>query len=145
MQPVTTKSMNWFVVLTMLVSMVLGVGCASTSQVFVRSTSRTNDGNTLYMMVRSVDRVDASENYQEAAAKMFANPPDPTVISSQPIFPGNTATLKLEDAGKKDVVIYFFFTDHGANWRVPLRKPLPAEVYIDLGSQQIERVQVRRR
>lgn len=119
-------------------------GCASTSRVYVRSTSQTNDGNTLYLMVRTTDRATASENYQDAAAKLFAEPPDASVVSSQPIFPGNSASLTLEEA-KKDVVLYFFFTEPGANWRLPLPRPLPAEVYIDLGQHQIERVQVRRR
>lgn len=128
-----------------LVASLAGIGCSSTSTVYVRSTAQTNDGNTLYMMVRTADRVTAAEGYQEAAAKLFSDPPDPTVLSSQPIFPGNTATLKLDEADKKDIVIYFFFTEPGANWRVPLRKPLPSEVFIDLGRQQIERVQVRRR
>ncbi|MFO0660570.1 MAG: hypothetical protein U0165_12170 [Polyangiaceae bacterium] len=120
-------------------------GCASTSQITVRSTSRTNDGNTLYMMVRAVDRVDAAEDYQSVASRLFANPPDSSVISSQPIFPGQPIEVKLDDADKRNIVIYFFFTDHGANWRVPLRKPLPSEVFIDLGNQQIERIQVKRR
>ena len=120
-------------------------GCTSTSRVYVRSTSQTNDGNTLYMMVRSADRATAAENYQDVAAKLFSEPPDPSVLSSQPLFPGNSASITLEDSAKKDVVIYFFFTSPGANWRLPLPKPLPAEVYIDLGPNQIERVQVRRR
>lgn len=122
------------------------IGCASTTNVYVRSTARTNDGNTLYAMVRAADKVTAAESYQEVAAKLFADPPDPTVIASQPIFPGNTASFTITDADKRDVVIYFFFTDPvEGNWRVPLRKPLPAEVYIDLGARQLERVQVRRR
>ena len=120
-------------------------GCASSTHIYVRSTAQTNDGNTLYIMVRSPERVTAAENYQDVAARLFADPPDPSVVSSQPIFPGNTVTLTIDDADKKDVVIYFFFTDPGSNWRLPLRKPLPTEVYIDLGHQQIERVQVRRR
>lgn len=131
--------------LAFLLASLLFFGCASTSRVYVRSTSQTNDGNTLYMMVRSADRATASENYQDVAAKLFAEPPDPSLLASQPIFPGNAASITLEDASKKDVVIYFFFTEPGSNWRLPLPKPLPAEVYIDLGQHQIERVQVRRR
>jgi len=130
--------------LALVLCSLLFFGCASTSRVYVRSTSQTNDGNTLYMMVRSTDRATASENYQDVAAKLFAEPPDPSVVSSQPIFPGNAASVTLEES-KKDVVIYFFFTEFGPNWRLPLPKPLPAEVYIDLGQHQIERVQVRRR
>lgn len=124
----------------------LGTGCASNTRIYVRSTEQTNDGNTLYMMVRGVDgRGVATETYQEAAAKLFSDPPDPAVVATQPIFPGNQATVTLEDPEAKDVAIYFFFTQPGQSWRVPLRKPLPAEIYIDLGQHQIERVQIRKR
>lgn len=121
-------------------------GCATSTRVYVKSTDQTNDGNTLYMMVRNADgRGIATESYQQAAGKLFADPQDPTVVASQPIFPGNTATLTVADPEAKDVVIYFFFTQPGQSWRVPLRAPLPAEVYIELGQHQIERVQIRKR
>ena len=45
----------------------------------------------------------------------------------------------------KEVVIYFFFTDPGAGWQVPLRKPLPSEVDINLGKHQVENIRVRPR
>jgi len=128
----------------MLLSAALGTGCASASHIHVRSTALTNDGNTLYLMVRSTDRATASENYQDAAARLFAEPPDPSVVMSQPIIPGNATSVTLEESSK-DVVLYFFFTEPGASWRLPLPKPLPSEVYIDLGQHQIERVQARRR
>jgi hypothetical protein len=125
---------------------VFATGCASSTRIYVRSTDTTNDGNTLYMMVRGVDgRGVATETYQEAAAKLFADPSDPAVVATQPIFPGNQATVTLEDPEAKDVAIYFFFTQPGQSWRVPLRKPLPAEIYIELGQHQIERIQIRKR
>lgn len=121
-------------------------GCSSSTQVYVKSTDQTNAGNTLYMMARSVDaKTVATERYQEAAAKLFASPKDPTIVSSQPVFPGNTVHLTLDGEDTKDVVLYFFFTSPGSNWRVPLRRPLPSEVYIDLGQNQVERVQVKKR
>lgn len=122
------------------------MGCATTTKVYVKSSAQTNDGNTLYMVVRNVDgKPVANEHYQEAAKKLFTDPPDPSILSSQPIFPGNTVTLTIENGDAKDVVIYFFFTQPSNNWRVPLRKPLPAEVFIDLGQNQVERVQIRKR
>jgi hypothetical protein len=120
-------------------------GCASTSRVYVRSTSQTNDGNTLYMMVRAADRSTAAEEYQEVASRLFAEPPDPTVLASQPLFPGNSASVTLDENSKKDVVIYFFFTEPGPRWRVTLPRPLPAEVFIDLGPKDVVNVQFRRR
>ena len=112
----------------------------------MKSTERTNDGNTLYMAVRTVDAKPSltGERYQEAASKLFTDPPDPSILNNQPIFPGNTVTVAVDDMDK-DLILYFFYTNPGPNWRVPLHRPLPAEVYIDLGQHQIERVQIRRR
>lgn len=134
-------------VLAVLCALAAGaVGCASTTQVYVKSTDQTNQGNTLYMMARGVDaKTVAAERYQEVAAKLFASPKDPSILSSQPVFPGNTITMVLDNEDQKDVVLYFFFTNPGSNWRVPLRRPLPAEVYIELGQNQVERVQVKKR
>lgn len=124
----------------------VATGCASGTQIFVRSPDTVNDGNTLYMLVCRLDaKASASERYQEIAAKVFADPPDPSVISSQPIFPGNTVTVPIKEGDVKDIVIYFLYTNPGQNWRLPLRAPLSPEIYIDLGDHQIERVQVRKR
>lgn len=123
----------------------LSIGCASSTRIYVRSSDQTNDGNTLYMMVKNVDgKPVVSEHYADVARTLFTDPPDPAIIVSQPVFPGNTVTITLENT-EKEVVIYFFYTDPGSNWRVPLRKPLPAEVFIELGQHQIERVQIRKR
>ena len=124
----------------------IGTGCSSATRVYVKSTDQTNDGNTLYMMVRSVEKKTViTESYQDAAAKLFSDPPDPSIVASQPIFPGNTVSLNVDNADTKDLVIYFFFTQYGPNWKVPLHKPLPAEIYVDLGQHEVERVQVRKR
>lgn len=121
-------------------------GCASTTRIYVKSTDRTNEGNTLYMMVRDASgKAIVTEGYQEVAAKLFTDPPDPAIIRTEPIFPGNTVSFTVEGDDEKDLFIYFFYTNPGDNWRVPLRKPLPAEVFIDLGQYQIERVQIRKR
>jgi hypothetical protein len=130
----------------MALALSVATGCASTTRIYVKSTDQTNDGNTLYMTVRSADgKAVGSEQYQQVAQKLFSDPPDPTIISNQPIFPGNTVSLTLDNPESRDIVIYFFFTQPGSNWRLPLRKPLPAEVFIDLGTNQIERVQIRKR
>ncbi len=121
-------------------------GCSTTTRLYVKSTQQTNDGNTLYMMVRNVDgKTAVNEQYQDIAAKLFADPPDPSVIVGQPVFPGNTVNLTLSDSDTKQVVLYFFYTKPLTNWRVPLPRPLPAEIYVDLGPNQIEHVQIRKR
>jgi intracellular growth IglE-like protein len=109
----------------------------------VRSTPKTNGGKTLYVMVREADAKSITLGYDEAAAKLFADPPDPAVVASRPLFPGTELALPLEGDGKKDLVVYFFFTEPSTRWRLPLRKPLPSAVYVDLGVFQIEKVQRR--
>jgi len=121
-------------------------GCATTTRIYVKSKETTNDGNTMYMAVRTVypKAATLNEPYQQSAAKLFTDPPDPTIITTQPIFPGDSAAVTLDNIDK-DVVVSFFFTSPGPNWRVPLHRPLPAEIYIDLGQHQVERVQVKKR
>ena len=131
---------------SLLAVALLATGCANSTRIYVKSTPTTNGGNTFYMMARSVDdKTTVNEQYQDVAAKLFADPPDPTVIAGQPIFPGTPATVTVSEADAKQVVVYFFYTKPLTNWRVPLPRPLPAEVYIDLGPNQIERVQIRKR
>lgn len=122
------------------------VGCASGTRIYVRSSERSNDGNTLYAMVRSVDAktIRSNEAYYDVASKVFADPVDASVLESRPIFPGNPVTFSVGEGEAKEIVVYFMFTNPGQNWRLPLRAPLPAEVYVDLGDNEIERVQMRR-
>jgi hypothetical protein len=121
-------------------------GCASGTHIYVRSTERSNDGNTLYAMVRSVDAktLRGNEVYYDVASKLFADPPDASVLDSRPIFPGNPVTFSVSEGDAKQIVVYFLFTHPGQNWRLPLRSPLPSEVYVDLGDNEIERVQMRK-
>lgn len=125
---------------------VLCMGCGSGTRIYVRSTDSSNNGNTMYMLVRSVDpkTVRTDEPYTEVAAKVFADPADESVLMSQPIFPGNPVTLDVSHIEAKDIVVYFLFTDPGQDWRLPLRAPLPSEVYVDLGDNEIQRVRVRK-
>jgi azurin len=120
-------------------------GCATQTKITVHSSPQTNDGNTMYMAVRAWDgKPTSGERYQEMAAKLFNEPPDPSIIATQPILPGTEKmSVTIDEALAKEVVIYFFFTDPGPGWQVPLRKPLPAEVEIDLGAHQVENIRVR--
>lgn len=120
--------------------------CVSGTRIYVKSTAQSNDGKTLYALVRGADaKTVSNERYQDVSAKVFSDPPDPSVLVSRPIFPGNPVTFTVQEGDAKELVIYFLFTNPGLNWRLPLHAPLPAEVYIDIGQNQIERVQMRKR
>ncbi|HEY6881769.1 MAG TPA: hypothetical protein VI299_27265 [Polyangiales bacterium] len=135
--------MKW---VTLVLSLWLCAGCTSGTRIYVRSSERSNDGNTLYAMVRSVDAktIGSNEIYHDVAGKLFADPVDATVVESRPIFPGNPITFNVSEGSAKNLVLYFLFTNPGQNWRLPLRAPLPAEVYVDLGNNEIDRVQMRK-
>jgi hypothetical protein len=123
------------------------VGCATTTKIIVHSTDRTNDGASMYMMVRSWDgKPTATERYQEVAAKAFREPPDATVLATKPILPGEEkTTVSITADNVKEMIIYFFFTDPGPGWQVPVRRPLPAEIDIDLGRHEVENVRTHPR
>jgi hypothetical protein len=122
-------------------------GCATTTKITVHSTERTNDGASMYLMVRKWDgKPSANERYQEVASKAFMEPPDATVLATKPILPGEEKTTVNIDADNvKEMIIYFFFTDPGPGWQVPVRRPLPAEIDIDLGRHEVENVRTRPR
>jgi hypothetical protein len=132
--------------LSAITSVTLLAGCAATTtRVYVDAPAKSNGGAMMYMMVHEGMETFVTETYQEVAAKLFTQPPNPAILNLQPIFPGDKVSITLEDGKDKDIVVYFFFTDPDGDWRVPLRKPLPAEVFIDLGERRVERAQVRRR
>lgn len=123
------------------------MGCATTTRITVHSSDRTNDGAPMYMMVRSWDgKPSFNERYQEVAAKAFVEPPDATVLATKPILPGEektTVTINADSA--KEIIVYFFFTDPGPGWQIPVRRPLPSDIDIDLGRHDVENVRTKPR
>jgi hypothetical protein len=124
------------------------MGCAkTTTQVVIDAPETTNEGSPLHMMVRAIPDSLEQETYEQAAAKMFVQPADESVVATQPIFPGERSAISLPDVGKGDIVIYFFFTtpEPKDGFRIPIRRPIPAEINVVLGEHKVDRVQVRRR
>jgi hypothetical protein len=123
-------------------------GCAqTTTQIIIDAPETANGGSPMHMMIRAIPDSLEQETYEQIASKMFMQPPDETIIATQPIFPGERSAISLPDAGKGDIVLYFFFTvpEPKDGFRVPIRKPIPAEIFIELGERKVDRVQVRRR
>lgn len=130
------------------VCMTGSAGCAkTTTQVIVETSPVTNGGAPMHMMIRALPDSLEQESYEQIAAMMFVEPPDESVIATQALFPGERAAISLPDVGKNDIVMYFFFTtpDPKDGFRQRIPRPIPAEIYVVLGGQTVERVQVRRR
>lgn len=127
-------------------SLCLAPGCASTIKIGVESNTRTNGGRPFYAIVRSVEaKTFISENYKLVADRVFSHPADPSILSTQLIIPGRSMHVEVTKPERADLALYFFFTTPGDKWRVPFHQPMPAEVVVELGSNQIKRVKVRKR
>lgn len=123
-------------------------GCASSTRLEIRSQPSTNEGRTLYMLVREVPKGEevVVEGYEQAAARVFTRESTTATRERWPIIPGTPLELDIDASGEGDLVLYFFFTKFGDDWwRTIDRKRLPAEIVIDLGPNEIERIRVRAR
>jgi hypothetical protein len=123
------------------------MGCATTTKITVHSSERTNNGAPMYMLVRSWDgKPSFGDRYQEVASKTFVEPPDATVLATKPIMPGeDKTTVTINSDAAKEIIIYFFFSEPGPNWQVPVRRPLPSEIDVDLGRNDVENVRTKPR
>ncbi|MEY4579205.1 MAG: hypothetical protein RL701_3908 [Pseudomonadota bacterium] len=120
------------------------VGCQSSLRVSVQSAANMNDGKPLYLVVRAVSSSSfLSEGYDVVAQKVFSFPRDESILFRESIFPGNAAEFTIERPEDGDVAVYAFFTKPGDTWRVSLRKPIPTDVLIELGSNDIKRMIIR--
>lgn len=143
LHPLPLKRVVYAVLVLGLLAM---AGCAPSLKVRVESAASSNGGRPFYFMVRSVDANQfLAEDYEGAAGRVFKFPADPSVLGSETIFPGQPSSATVDTEDGKDVIIYFFFTTPGQKWKVPLHRPLPSEVVVELGRTQIKRVLVRKR
>jgi len=128
---------------TMLISVLL-VGCGSKhipppQIVFtIESQKEVNDGQPFHCAIRSVNAKQfLTEGYDGVASMLFANPPDPTVLATLVILPGEEQELKVNKPDQNDLGFYCFFTHPGDPWRVRLEQPLGEEYQISLGENNI--------
>ena len=95
----------------------------------------------MYMMVRSGEQIDLEEPYENAARRMFTREQDVKRVDRQVILPGATFSVNLETPEKEDLGVYFFFTKYKEKehrFRVVVsRTKLPAEIFIELGDDEI--------
>jgi len=119
-------------------------GCQSSLRVTVESAPTTNDGKPLYVMIAALDGHSLlAESYEIAASRLFKNPRDTSVLHRESIFPGHTKEFTISKPDEGDVAVYVFFTNPGRDWRHPLRTPVPSDVVVELGKNNIKRLIVR--
>ena len=115
-----------------------GVGCSSGPPELtleVTSAEGTNGGRPFYAVIRSVEQATyITDSYEAISAKVFANPPDPSVLRTEVIYPGVPATWTIEQPEGLSVGVYFLFTEPGDGWKIIRSPPLPTVVEVDLGA-----------
>jgi hypothetical protein len=120
-------------------ALLLVAGCASsTVTVAVESTPETNEGRPLYAVVRAVEEATyVTDSYDGIAAKVFARPPDATVLRSEVIYPGVKAELVVQKPDTRPLAIYFLFSEPGERWKMSQPQPLPGSIAVELGRNAI--------
>ncbi|MCH2205665.1 MAG: hypothetical protein MK132_07330 [Lentisphaerales bacterium] len=116
----------------------------STHIVNMTITSRddTNSGRLMYILVRNVTRkAFVSEKYDDVSKRVFADPPDSSVLVQKAIIPGKSLQLTFDDK-RKDIAVYCFFSNPGKFWNtyIPFN-PEKDSHYIELGDHQIQLVE----
>jgi hypothetical protein len=128
---------------TLFAALVLLLGLApgcSTSQisVYVDSSPETNEGRPLYMVVRAVEASKfATDTYESISRSVFARPADDTIIRADVIYPGAEREVIVEKPVDVPLSIYFLFTDPGDRWKTRVLQPVPDDVEILLGENEI--------
>ena len=125
----------------------LFVACATNTRIKIDSLRDTNEGRSMYVLVRGVESDElTAEGYNEAANWVFTRNPPPGVKTRQVIIPGREVMLDVENLEGRDIALYFFFTKPADRWWFTIdRQRLPAEIIVELGRNEIERVGVRKR
>jgi len=128
----------------LVTTLALCTGCASTLRIQVQSSDKTNEGQILYMMVRATtDEKLIAEDYDKASERVFSTG-DESVKKVQAIVPGKPVTFSIPRPEQEKLALYFFFTQPGTNWKLPIDPPAPVEIFVELGNHEIQGVQVRR-
>ncbi|GIW70589.1 MAG: hypothetical protein KatS3mg102_0131 [Planctomycetota bacterium] len=126
-------------VLALAAAAIAGGGCASgRATLRIEAAAQTNDGRPLYMVLRAVDGAEfVTETYEDIAARVFAAPPDPSIIRADVVYPGMVRAIAFDPPERKPIGVYFLFTEPGDRWKTMLQQPLPSTVEIRLGPNTI--------
>ncbi len=116
-------------------------GCGSDRfTVKIDAKPDANAGQPFYVVVRSTEQAEyVTESYESVAARVFATPPDASVLKSEVVYPGETRKLAFDKPAKADTLgIYFLFTKPGEKWKTARAAPLPSSVDVEISGNTIK-------
>jgi len=111
-------------------------GCAKRVKIKVKTTTSTNDGRALHLVVRETDSVAFyTETYTQIEEAIATR--DASVLHQEVLYPGQKARLKV-DAPENAVGIYLMFTEPvGADWKYMVETPRRRKVRLKLARNRI--------
>jgi hypothetical protein len=125
------------------------LGCASNTveqappvRLTVTADYRANDGKLFYVLIAAThEQPFLLAGYQDIAAKVFAEPPDPNTLKVLLVEPGSEQEVDFNSPSQGQVGLYFLFTDPGAQWKKLLPTPLEDEYELTFpgGNQAVMR------
>jgi hypothetical protein len=123
-----------------LVASLFVQGCSSNKMTIdIESTPETNAGRPFYAVIRAAEEATfVTDSYEAIAGKVFANPPDPTVLKAEVVYPGIPAKVTFTKPDTLPLAVYFLFNSPGERWKISKPLPLPSSVEIDLGRNDIK-------
>jgi hypothetical protein len=105
----------------------------------VISDKQINDGRSVYIVLRTVNRMEFMvENYDGISDMVFANPQDNSVIANQMILPGKNEVIHIQKPEKNGIGIYALFSTPGDNWKIMIEPPFKPEYRIKVKKNRIE-------
>ncbi|MCG8635725.1 MAG: hypothetical protein MI863_17950 [Desulfobacterales bacterium] len=129
-------------VLIICAGLSLMTGCSSKAPTInfkVKSNKIVNDGQPVYLLVRTISGSEfVTDDYDAIAALFHAYPTDESIVSTEFIIPGDTKKFVIAKPDDKDLGVYCMFTKPDAQWKLLLQKPLQKKYVIILENNEIK-------
>lgn len=104
----------------------------------VQSDLKTNNGQSFYMLIRSVDtQIFLTESYPDVSNMVFAIPKDKSVLAAVPVIPGVEQKVSVKKPEDTPLAIYCLFTEPGDQWKILMSPPLESRYIINLKNNRI--------
>ena len=125
----------------MAVLLLLSTGCSSKSPTVkfrVKSEKHTNEGQPVYLLVRTIDGSEfVTDDYDTIATLFHTIPTDASIVSKEFIIPGDTKKFVISKPDNKDLGVYCMFTRPNAQWKLLIQKPLKKKYVLLLENNEV--------
>jgi hypothetical protein len=119
--------------------LVLWSGCASTLVITVRTSETTNEGRSMYMIVRDTNLAAFNaDGYEEIQELLAAD--DPSILNKTVIYPMDRVRIQIPEPAE-GLGVYFLFTRSTGKmeWRRYYSLPRHRRIHLELERNRIRR------